>query len=51
MSMRTRLLKAQVTQQVFRAADLTLDLASREIKGCNGNNRLTPRECGVVVKK
>jgi len=31
MSMRIRLLKAQATQQVFRAADLTLDLARREI--------------------
>lgn len=49
MSMRTRLLNAQATQQVFRAADLTLDLASREIKGCNGNNRLTPKECELLA--
>ena len=49
MSMRTRLLKVQMTQQVFRAADLTLDLASREIKGCNGNNKLTPKECELLA--
>ena len=49
MSMRIRLLKAQATQQVFRAADLTLDLARREIKGCNGNNKLTPKECELLA--
>jgi len=49
MSMRIRLLKAQATQQVFRAADLTLDLARREIKSCNGNNKLTPKECELLA--
>ena len=49
MSMRTRLSKAQATQQVFRAADLTLDLARREIKGCNGHNKLTPKECELLA--
>lgn len=47
MSMRTRLAKA--TQQVFCAADVTLDLASREIRGCNGNNKLTPKECELLA--
>ncbi len=49
MSMRTRLANANVTEQVFRAADLTLDLTRREIKGCNGNNKLTPKECELLA--
>lgn len=49
MSMRTRLVKAKAMQQVFCAADLTLDLTSREIRGCNGNNRLTPKECELLA--
>jgi two-component system phosphate regulon response regulator PhoB len=47
--MRPRLSKTQASQQVFRVADLTLDLASREIKGCNGNNKLTPKECQLLA--
>ena len=50
MSMRTRRAKANATQQqVFRVADLTLDLVRREIKGCNGNNKLTPKECELLA--
>jgi DNA-binding response OmpR family regulator len=50
MSMRTRLANAKATQQeVFRVADLTLDLVRREIKGCNGNNKLTPKECELLA--
>jgi DNA-binding response OmpR family regulator len=49
MSIRTRLSRTQATQQVFRVADLTLDLANREIKGCNGNDKLTPKECELLA--
>ncbi len=49
MSMRTRLSNTQGAQQVFRAADLTLDLARRELKGCNGHNKLTPKECELLA--
>jgi two-component system phosphate regulon response regulator PhoB len=48
-SMRTRLANTQAEQQVFRAADLTLDLRRKEIKGCNGNNKLTPKECELLA--
>ena len=49
MSMRTRLLKAKATEQVYCAADVTLDLTRREIRGCNGNNKLTPKECELLA--
>ena len=49
MSMRTRLARAQNVQQVFCVADLTLDLSRREIEGCNGNNKLTPKECELLA--
>ncbi len=49
MSMGNRFSKAQATKQVFRAADLTLDLGSREIKGCNGHSRLTPKESELLA--
>jgi DNA-binding response OmpR family regulator len=47
--MRTRLSRTQATQQVFRVADLTLDLANREVKGCNGDDKLTPKECELLA--
>jgi len=49
MSMRTRLANTQMGQQVFRVADLTLDLTRKEIRGCNGNNKLTPKECELLA--
>jgi len=49
MSARNTLSKAEATQQVFRVADLTLDLAKREIKGCNGPTKLTPKECKLLA--
>ncbi len=49
MSMRTRLANTQAGQQVFRIADLTLDLTRKEIMGCNGNNKLTPKECELLA--
>ena len=49
MSMRTRLAKTKAMQQVFRVADLTLDLALREIRGCNGDSKLTPKECELLA--
>ena len=49
MSMRTRLANTQAGQQVFRVADLTLDLTRKEIRGCNGNNKLTPKECELLA--
>lgn len=49
MPVKTRLEKAKGTQHIFRAADLTLDLAKKEIRGCNGNNKLTPKECELLA--
>ena len=49
MSMRTRLSNAHTAQQVFRVADLTLDLTRKEIMGCNGSNKLTPKECELLA--
>jgi len=49
MSMRTRLANTPAGQQVFRVADLTLDLTRKEIVGCNGNNKLTPKECELLA--
>jgi DNA-binding response OmpR family regulator len=49
MSMRTELSKAQTTHQEFHVADLTLNLTKREIKGCNGNDKLTPKECELLA--
>ena len=49
MSMRAQGAKTRPTPQIFRAVDLTLDMRRREIRGCNGNNKLTPKECDLLA--
>ena len=49
MSMRIRLADTEARQQVFHVADLTLDLGRREVKGCNGHTKLTPKESELLA--